>query len=228
MEDIRKYPTDDEAKELIISIGKRMYERGFVASNDGNLSCKVSDTEIWATPTGVSKGFMTPEMLIKTDLSGNVIEGDRKPSSELKMHLRCYAEDPEITGVVHAHPEFSTAFACAGLPLDSRVLAEGIVQLGYVPCAPFALPGTQEVPDSIGPFIKDHNAVLLANHGALTWGSSLMQAYMRLESLEFYAKQIMYTRYIMKTESCFTEDDVDRLIDIRENRLGIKKGGRPS
>ena len=227
MEDIKKYPTDDEAKELICSIGRRMYERGFVASNDGNLSVKVSEGEIWATPTGVSKGFMTPEMLIKTDLMGNVLEGTEKPSSELKMHLRCYVEDPEIMGVVHAHPEFSTAFACAGLPLDARILAEGIVQLGIVPCAPFALPGTQEVPDSIGPLIKGHNAVLLANHGVLTWGGSLMQAYMRLESTEFYAKQIMYTRYIMKQESTFSDEDVDRLIDIR-TKLGIKKGGRPS
>lgn len=227
MSDRKEYPSDQEARKQILDIGRRMYEKGFVASNDGNISCKVAEREIWVTPTGVSKGFMEEDMLVKLNLEGDVLEGSCKPSSEIMMHLRCYTENPEIGAVVHAHPPYGTAFACAGLPLDSRILPEGIVQLGVVPCAKFGMPGTEEVPDSIAPYVQDYNAVLLGNHGALTWGETLQQGYMRMESLEFYAREIMYTRYILKSELKFTENEIDRLIQIR-NSLGIRQGGRPT
>lgn len=223
---MKTFPTDKEAREEIIEIGRRMYERGYVASNDGNISVKVSDHEIWATPTGVSKGFMTEDMLVKLDLDGHVLKGTHKPSSEIRMHLCVYRECPDIGGVTHAHPLFGTAFACAGLPLEGRILPEGVVQLGVVPCAQTAIPGTEEVPESIVPYLHDYNAVLLGNHGVLTWGDTAMQSYMRLESTEFYAQILLIDRYIIKKEQTFSDEQLDQLIAIRE-KLGIHRGGRP-
>lgn len=222
----KKYPSDFEAKKLIIDIGKRIYENGFVAANDGNISCKVSEDTIWTTPTGVSKGYMTQDMLVKMKLDGRVIAGRLKPSSEVKMHIRVYEENPEVMAVTHAHPPVSTSFAIAGISLDKAILPEAVVQLGSVPVAKYATPGTAEVPDSIAPYVKTHNGVLLANHGALTWGKDLTEAYYRLESLEYYAKIIMYTDKIIQKQNVLSCGQVDELIGIRSN-LGIESGGTP-
>lgn len=221
-----KYYSDFEAKKLICEIGKRMYDRNFVAANDGNISVKVSSNAIWCTPTGVSKGFMTPDMLVKLDLNGKVLSGKYKPSSEVKMHLRVYKENPEANAVVHAHPLVATSFAIAGINLDKAVLPEAVVLLGNVPVAPYATPGSQEVPDSIAPYCKDYNAVLLANHGALTWGGDLIEAYHRMESLEHYATILMYTGKIINESNELNCKQVEDLIKIRES-LGIKSGGIP-
>ena len=220
------YLSDGEAKQAILEIGRRMYQKNFVASNDGNISCMVGPNALWTTPTGVSKGYMTEEMLVKVDLDGNLLEGSSRPSSELKMHLRVYHENPAIRSVVHAHPPVATSFAIAGIPLSRAILPEGVVQLGEVPVAPYATPGSQGVPDSIAPFCKTHNGVLLANHGALTWGSEPMQAYFRMESLEYYALVSMYSCYILRQANELTGAQVDQLIETRE-RLGIHTGGRP-
>ena len=221
-----KYMSDFEAKKAIIDIGKRMYMKGFVAANDGNISCKVGPNALWTTPTGVSKGFMTVDMLVKTDLNGKVLMGNRKPSSELKMHLRVYNENPEVMAVTHAHPMVATSFAIAGISLDRAVLPEAIVQLGSVPIAHYATPGTQEVPDSIAPYCKTHNGVLLANHGALSWGKDVFEAFFRLESIEYYATVLMYTGRIIGKQNELSCRQVDDLINIRE-RLGIMSGGIP-
>lgn len=194
----RNYPTDEEAKRAIVEFGKRMYARGYVVTNDGNVTVRVGDNTIWATPTGVSKGYMNEDMMVKLDLSGTVLEGTRKPSSEIKMHLRVYRENPEVMSVVHAHPITATTFAIAGIPLDSPILVEAMLQLGVVPVAKYALPGTNEVPDSIAPFCRDYNAVLLSNHGALTWGTTLEQAFNRMEVLENYAKIYLNTLLLDK------------------------------
>ncbi len=222
----KKYYSDFEAKKIICEIGKRMYDREFVAANDGNISVKVSDNVIWCTPTGVSKGFMTPDMLVKMDLDGKVLSGRCKPSSEVKMHIRVYKENPEVNAVTHAHPPVATSFAIAGIQLDKAVLPEAVVLLGNVPVAKYATPGTQEVPDSIAPYCKDYNAVLLANHGALTWGSNLIEAYHRMESLEHYAKILMYTSKIINQSNELNCEQIDELIKIRQ-KLGIKTGGIP-
>lgn len=221
-----KYPSDFEAKKIILEIGKRMYNKGFVAANDGNISCKVGPNAIWTTPTGVSKGYMTLDMLVKTDLTGKVLIGNRKPSSEVKMHLRVYNENPDVMAVTHAHPPVATSFAIAGISLDKAVLPEAVVQLGSVPIAHYATPGSQEVPDSIAPYCKTHNGVLLANHGALTWGKDLIEAFYRLESLEYYATILMYTGSIIGRQNELSCSQVDELLHIRKN-LGIDKGGVP-
>ncbi len=220
------YLSDQDAVEQILEIGRRMYAKNYVAANDGNITCLVSPTTLWTTPAGVSKGYMTKEMLMKMDLDGHILQGTQKPSSELKMHLRVYLENPDLTACVHAHPPAATAFAIAGIALDRPILPEAIVQLGVVPVAPYAAPGTQEVPDSIAPYCRTHNGVLLANHGALTWGTSPMQAYMRMESLEYYALLTMYTGSIIGQANELSREQVDRLVETR-TKLGITAGGRP-
>lgn len=220
------YMTEKQAKKAIIEIGQRMYVRDFVAANDGNISIKTGDNEVWATPTGVSKGFMKKKMLVKVDLDGNVLEGTNKPSSELKMHLRAYKENPDILSVCHAHPPICTCFAIAGIPLDAPVLAEAIITLGDVPIAPYAELGTNEVPEAIAPYCNTHNGVLLANHGAVTWAEDAFSAYYRLESMEYYAKILLITDKILEKQNKLDEQQVDRLLFMRE-KFGIKRGGRP-
>ena len=163
------YPTDAQAKADILAAGRKIYQRGLVAANDGNLSVRVGENALWVTPTGVCKGDMTEDMLVKMTLDGTVLEGTRKPSSEAKMHLRIYQENPTVRAVVHAHPPVATTFAAAGIPLDKPVLQEAVVQLGTVPVAPFC---------------RDYRALLLEYHGAVTWGTSMEQAHYRLECLE--------------------------------------------
>lgn len=221
-----KYLSDFEAKKMIIEIGKRMYQRGYVASNDGNISVKVGPNMIWTTPTGVSKGFMTQDMLVKINSDGKVLLGKYKPSSEVKMHLRVYEENPDVLAVSHAHPPVATSFAIAGISLDQAILPEAVVNLGSVPIANYATPGSHALPDSIAPYCKTHNAVLLANHGALSWGKDLIEAYHRLESLEYYATVLMYTGRIIGKANELSCNQVDELIAIRE-KLGIQGGGRP-
>ncbi len=222
------YPSVFEAKEQIVEIGRRMYAKNLVVSNDGNISCKISPTEILATPTGVSKGFMDRDMMVKMNLDGEVVGySDCKPSSEVKMHLRVYRENPDVVAVVHAHPPYATSFAIAGIGLDQPILTEALMSLGSVPVARYATPGTQEVPDSIAPFCTKYNAVLMANHGALTWGDSLMQAYHRMESVEYYANIIFNTSYIIGQSMKLSCQQIEPLMDIRA-RLGVSGGGEPA
>lgn len=178
-------------RDLICRIGKLLYDRGYVASNDGNISVRCGDRLIM-TPSGVSKGRMTPDMLLVTDLEGNVLEGNRHPTSEGKMHLAVYRHRPDVNAVVHAHPPVSTAFASCRRGLETPYLAELVVGLGTVPCTrSFAMLSTDEVPESVVPYLPDHNAVLLANHGALTWGGDLWEAFDRMETVEHTAKILM-------------------------------------
>ncbi|NLY89653.1 MAG: class II aldolase/adducin family protein [Firmicutes bacterium] len=183
-----------ELKEKMCDIGKRMYDREFVAANDGNISCKINDNEILITPTGVSKGFMTPDMILRVDFEGNVLEGNMKPSSEKELHIQVYKKNKDIRAVVHAHPVYSTAFAIAGKALDKKLMPEVVVFLGPVPVAKYGTPGTREIPDAVEKYLKDYKAVLLENHGTLSWGKTLEEAYFVTERLEFYAKLMMITR----------------------------------
>lgn len=213
---------EHEIREEICDIGRRMYSRSMVAANDGNISVKLSDNEFLCTPTGVSKGFMSPECICRIDALGNVIEanGSFKPSSEIKMHLRVYRERPDVGSVVHAHPIYATSFAIAGIPLDRPIMSEAVVSLGYVPVARYGRPSTEEVPDAVAEYVQDFDAMLLANHGALTYADSLMNAYMKMESVEFYA-QMLYQARMLGGAKEFTEKQVEDLYEIRR-KLGIK------
>jgi len=207
--------TDYEIKKEICEIGRRIYQNGFVAANDGNITVKVNDNEFWATPTGVSKGFMTPDMLCKVDAEGRLIEGKMKPSSELKMHMRVYKERPDVKSVVHAHPPVATGFAIAGIPLNKFIMPEAIITLGTVPIADYGTPSTEEIPDAVSKHLQTHDAFLLENHGALTVGNSLMNAYFKMESVEFYAKLSLYAR-LLGGENELNCAQVSRLMEIRE------------
>lgn len=185
---------EKEIREQICEIGYDLWQLGFVAANDGNISVKLEDGTILTTPTGVSKKSMKPDMLVKMSIDGTILsDNGLKASSEVGMHLRCYELCSDISAVVHAHPPYATAFACAHIPLDNYCLSEAVTFLGSVPCAEYATPGTPEVAKSIEPFLSEHDALLLMNHGALTVGKDLTQAYFRMETLEHYANVCFIT-----------------------------------
>lgn len=182
----------EHIREEICQVCRLLYDRGYVVSNDGNVSVQAAPGRILITPSGVGKGRMTPEMLVLCDLQGNILDGERHPSSESKMHLMVYRERDDVMSVVHAHPPISTAFAICRRPLNERYLSEMVAGLGEVPVTEFAMPSTDEVPESVRPFVRGHNAVLLANHGALAWGPTLLAAFDRLETVEQTAKVYYY------------------------------------
>lgn len=221
-----EYLKSRKAKKAIIDIGKRMYDRAFVAANDGNISVRVGENEVWATPTGVSKGYMKSSMLVKVDLDGNILKGRTKPSSELKMHLRAYRENHNLKAVVHAHPPICTAFSIAGIELNSPILAEAVITLGNVPITSYAELGSNEVPDRIAPFCNTHNGVILANHGVVTWADDPYKAYYLLESMENYANIVMLTDKILGHQNKLSDEEVLRLISQRE-KFGFTMGGMP-
>ena len=210
-----------EIKKQICEIGKRIYNKGMVASNDGNISVKISDNEFLCTPTGVSKGFMTPEYICKVDANGNVIQANPgfKPSSEIKMHMRVYRERPDVKSVVHAHPLYATSFAIAGIPLTEPIMPEAVIALGCVPIAEYGTPSTEEIPDAVSKYVQHFDAVLLANHGALTFSDSLLNAYHKMESVEFYAELLFHSRQLGGPKE-FSKDQIKKLYEIRK-KLGV-------
>ena len=220
------YPSDKEAREQMVEIGRRMFERRYVAANDGNISIRVGENRVWVTPAGVSKGYMREDMLICLDMDGNVLEGSMKPSSEAGMHLRVYKENPEVGAVVHAHPVTATAFAIARVPLELALMTESVIGLGVVPVADYATTGTAGVAESVAPFCRDYNALLLANHGALTWGRTGIEAYYRMETLECCAQVMEKLGCLSVKPHILSRAQVQELVDIRQ-RLGVKAGGRP-
>lgn len=207
-----------ELKKMMVEVGRRIWTRGYVAANDGNITVLLNDNELLTTPTGVSKGFMTPDMIIKVNREGKVISGSSKykPSSEVKMHLDVYRERPDIRSVVHAHPPYATSFAVAGIPLDKCVLPEAILVIGSVPIAPYGLPSTMEIPERARPFIRESDAILLENHGALTLGSSLMDAYHKMETLEHTAN-IVWKAVQLGNVNVLDQKERDRLLGLRDN-----------
>lgn len=207
--------TYEVERTLMCTVGKLLYNRGYAAANDGNLSILVEPGRLLVTPSGVSKGRMTPDMLLVTDLEGTVLEGDRHPSSEMKMHLAVYRGRADVRAVVHAHPPVSTAFAVCRRGLETPYLAELVVGLGAVPCTPeFAMLSTDAVPRSVEPYLADHNGVLLANHGVLTWGGDLWEAFDRLETVEHTAKIVLNAR-LLGDPVALTEAETAELRSLR-------------
>ncbi|MFQ6096381.1 MAG: class II aldolase/adducin family protein [Armatimonadota bacterium] len=188
--------SEAQHRREICEVGRRLWLRGFVAANDGNISVRIADDEILATPTGVSKGFMSPHDIAKVDLSGRVVAGDTRPSSELGMHLAIYQRRPDVCAVVHAHPPTSTGFAAAGRALEAPIVTEVVSTLGRVPLIEFARPSTHEVPEAMAPYIADYDAFLLANHGVVTLGPDVLTAYHRMETVEHYANISLVTRQL--------------------------------
>lgn len=212
------YASDYEGKRRICEYGRRMYDHGLVVGTAGNISCRVSDNAIWTTPTGVCKGYMTPDMLVKMDLHGNILEkGALKPSSETKMHLTVYRENPEVQGVVHAHPVYASAFAVIGQDLTAPVLVESMLIGERIPVAPYAMPGTAELANAVAPYCQKYWGCLLANHGAITWGKSIEEAFFNMEMLENYC-QILAVAKSVGTPSVLAPGNVEKL----KVMLGVK------
>lgn len=204
-----------EAGKAIVGAGRRLCDGGYVVSNDGNISVRLDDGSILITPSGVSKGALSPDDLVRLSPEGKVLaRGARAPSSESKMHLRVYREDSSVGAVVHAHPIYATSYAIAGIPLDEPILSEAMIQVGAVPVAGYAKPGTEGVPESVAPFVRDYGAVLLANHGALTWGASLEEALAHMEVLENYA-HISYIVRQLGGGRGLSEAQVAEMADVR-------------
>jgi L-fuculose-phosphate aldolase len=198
----------------IVEVGRRMYARGYTASNDGNISVRLGPDRLLMTPKSVCKGFMTPDMMCITDLEGRKLQGDRDPSSEMLMHLEVYRQRPDAQAVVHAHPPTATGFAVAGIPLDRAVLAEVLTTLGSIPIAEYATPSTRELPEAVRKYIKAHDGMLLANHGALTVGTDLYGAYYKMETIEHFAKISLVAR-LLGRENLLSREEVMRLQELR-------------
>jgi L-fuculose-phosphate aldolase len=203
----------------IVEVGRRLYARGYTASNDGNISARLDGGRLLMTPKGVCKGFMEPSMMCITDLDGRKLAGERDPSSEMLMHLEVYRQRPDVAAVVHAHPPIATGFAVAGIPLDRAVLAEVVTTLGSVPIAEYATPSTTELPDAVRKYVKAHDGMLLANHGALTLGADLFSAYYKMETIEHFAK-ISFVARTLGGERLLSRQEVERLQGLR-GKYGI-------
>ena len=204
----------------IVEVGRRLYARGYTASNDRNISVRLGSDRLLMTPKGVCKGFMTPDLMCITDLDGRKLQGDRDPSSEMLMHLEVYRQRPDVQAVVHAHPPTATGFAVAGIPLDRAVLAEVLTTLGSIPIAEYATPSTSELPEAVRKYIKAHDGMLLANHGALTVGADLYSAYYKMETVEHFAKISLVAR-LLGRENLISRQEVIRLQGLRDT-YGIK------
>ncbi len=205
----------------IVETARRMYEKGYVAANDGNISARIDERTVLITPTRISKGFMKAEDLSVIDMNGKLLSGERKPSSESDFHLKIYRDRPDVKSVCHAHPPYATGFAVAGIPLDKMVLPEVIIRLGIVPIVEYGTPGHSDLYDQIAKHLKAHDAFLLANHGALTVGSSVMDAYDKMETLE-HAAMIQFIAHQLGRVNTLPRDQVDRLIPLRE-KFGARK-----
>lgn len=206
-----------EVREQMCDACHKMWQLGWVAANDGNVSVKLDDGTFLATPTGISKSFITPEKLVHIDENGEVLDGPEgaKPSSEIKMHLRCYKEREDVGAVVHAHPPTATGYAVAHLDMDRYTMIETVIAIGSIPVTPYGTPSTYEVPDAIAPYLQEHDVLLLENHGALTVGSDLITAYYRMETLELYAK-ISLTAHLLGGEKEISQKNINRLIGMRK------------
>lgn len=189
---MRIFDDREMLRSELISVCHRLREGGFVAATDGNVSCRCSDTLLLITPSGVPKGELEAEDVLAVDLAGSVLAGEGRPSSEIRMHLLVYKKRPDVMAVVHAHPPMLTALTLAGIPFPADRLPEVWLGIGAVPTAPYATPSTEEVPRSIDPFVKNHEAMLLERHGSLTFGKTLHEAYLRLEKLEHAAHTLFY------------------------------------
>lgn len=210
-----------EHRADIVEVGRRLWQRGYVAANDGNISVRLSENEVLATPTETSKGFLRPEDLAKVDLEGRLLAGERQPSSEIQLHLAVYQERADVCGVVHAHPPTATGFAAAGVALEDPLVTEIVLTLGGIPLTGYATPSTEEVPAVVRPHLQDHDAFLLANHGVLALGRDVFAAYYRLETVEHFAQIALVARQLGGGR-LLPPERVRELVEIRE-RSGVAR-----
>jgi L-fuculose-phosphate aldolase len=206
--------TEAEHRRDICAVGRWIHDRGYVASTDGNISVRLGPDRILITPTAISKAMMNPEDLVIIDLDGQRVSGLRKPSSELGMHLLIYRLRPDINAVCHAHPPTATGYAAAGIPLDKPILCELVIGLGSIPVAKYGTPGTSELGASIEPYVQGHDAILMANHGVVTYGPDLLTSFLRMETTEHFAQVSLVTERLGK-KVLLSGADVEKLVAAR-------------
>ena len=210
-----------EVRQEIVRLGKMLYDKGFIAASDGNISVRLDERRLLATPTCMCKGWMTAEDLVVIDMQGHRLEGFRDVSSEIAMHLMIYAIRPDVNAIVHAHPTTATGFAAAGIALDKPLVSEVVLSLGTVPLAQYATPGTQALVNSLKPLVPDHNAILMANHGVVAYAEDLPTAYMHMDTVEHFAK-IALTTHLLGQERPLNEQQVADLLEIRKKLQSTK------
>ncbi len=216
-------PSTDQVKREIVSVGRRLWQRGLVGGSEGNVSVRVEGGRIVTTPSGACKGFLEPDDLVVTDLHGRAL-GAGRPSSELKMHVAIYAARADVRAVVHAHPPTATGFAIAGEAFDECVVPEVIATLGRVPLVPYGTPSTPELPERIAPWVPTHDALLLANHGAVTYAATLARAIDVMESLEQAARSLLTARMLGRVRR-LSRDEVDRLMGLEAYGIAVRNPG---
>ena len=210
-----------QLKQQIIDVCHRVYAKGWVASNDGNVSARIDRERVLCTPTGMSKGLLTADDLCVIDMDANMLEGrsDRKPSSEMKVHLMAYKERKDVMGVVHAHPPHATGYALAGLDLGECKLPEVIIQLGTIPLTQYGLPGTDELPDKMREFVHQSDAFLMELHGVLTIGQDVLNSYFKMETVEHFAHIDFIARQLGGAQ-VFSKERAEELLEARA-RYGV-------
>ena len=220
--------SEREHREDMVRVCRLIYEKGWAAMNDGNVSIRLDGDRVLCTPTAVSKGMVTADDLIACDMSGNKVEGQRDRTSEITMHLTIYSMRPDVGAVVHAHPPVATGFATAGRALDKALLPEVIIQLGLVPLAAYGLPGTPALSDGMLPFIPHYDALLLANHGCTSYGRDVWEAFFRMEMVEHFAR-ITFVAEMLGGARPLPRDEVEKLFSARArynvtSRAGMQPG----
>jgi len=201
-------------RDEVLQVCQRLYQRGLVAGTDGNVSVRLSGKHLLATPTGMSKGFLDADDLVVCDMQGQQVQGTRRLTTEIKIHLAAYAERPDVCAVVHAHPPYATAFAVANKTMDERIMPEAYIAVGKVALAAYGTPSTEELEKNIRPTVADHDAILLANHGAMTFGRDVTAAYHRMEALEQLARISALAQLVGEARQLST-DEIARLEEIR-------------
>src|SRR5689334_6377235 len=224
----RMVKTEREYREDICKVGQLVFQKGWVAANDGNITIRLDAERILATPTGVCKGMMSCDDLIIVDNKGNKIQGRAERTSEIAMHLTVYEMRPDIRSVVHAHPPVATGFATAGKPLSLALLPEVVIGLGCVPLAEYGLPGTPALTEGMLPLIPKYDAILMANHGAVCYGEDAFKAYFKMETMEHFAR-IQLVAELLGGPKVLPRQEVDKLLDSR-TRYGVKakSAGEPA
>jgi L-fuculose-phosphate aldolase len=210
--------TERELKEQMCEIGRRLYNKGFAAANDGNITARLNEREILCTPTMVSKGFLKLDDICKVDYDGKQLAGKKKRTSEVLLHLVVYKTRPDVNAVVHCHPPHATAFAVAREPIPKCVLPEVEVFLGEVPMSVYETPGGQKFADTLLPYTKDCNTVILANHGTVSWGPDVEKAYFNTEIIDAYCNILILARQLGRI-NYFTPQQTRELLDLKK-RIG--------
>jgi L-fuculose-phosphate aldolase len=212
--------SEHQSRRDIVQFGRMLHERGFIAACDGNLSVRLNKNRILVTPTGVSKGMMKTSDLVIVDIAGRRLKGRREVTSEIGMHLLIYRLRPEVGGIVHAHPRTATGFAAAGMALDQPLVCEVVIGLGSIPLAPYGMPGTPELAETLEPLVPQYDAILMANHGVVTYGVDLQSAYMKMETVEHFA-QITLVTQVLGQQRLLASEDVRKLVSARSKYLGV-------